>query len=206
MARKLGLIVLVALLSVAWAAPTCEAAKKETSTESAAQQVTQAELAQLLVNVLGLYRFLPASPTPQECFAVLLDNNISPEKGWKAEDVVTRADLARVIVQALQRTDEIENPDDPKEWIDLLKEMGVPIDSVGQAVDNVGPLAEPVALNVFEVTTDPLKTDQRRGEPDETESGADAEFVVIITTIGEIQKIVDFVQPPPPVHVTPNAP
>lgn len=140
--------------------------------------VTQAELAQMLVNVLGLARFLPPSPSGIECIQVLMDNNISPWDGWKPEELVRLNDLARVIVQAMKRQSEVENPDDPQSYIDFLNSIGVSIGTVGEAVDTLEPLAEPVAPHVIQLaaTTDPLKKG-KTGEPDETEYGTDMEFV-----------------------------
>ena len=142
-------------------------------------QVNQAELARMLVNVTGMARFLPAPSTYQENFAALLANGISPVDGWVADKVVTKADLARVTVQALGREDEVENPDDPNSWVKFLKENGIPIDTVGQAVDNVDPIVEPVAGYVFAagLTTDPLKKIQVFGEPDEKQFGADVQGI-----------------------------
>jgi hypothetical protein len=151
------------------------AAKADTEKKAASQvkQVTQAELAQLLVNVLGLSRFLPATPSATEQFSVLMANNIVPADGWVAEKVVTKADLARVIVQAMKKQSEVKNPNDPKSWIDYLKTIGVPIDTIGEAVDNVDPLAEPVAPNVVTSSSDPMAKRHKFNTVDETQFGVD---------------------------------
>jgi hypothetical protein len=101
--------------------------------------VTQGELAQLMVNVLGLSRFLPPTPTDAECVAILMVNGISPFEGWQNSEVVTRADLAKVVVEAMGRSSEVENPEDPASWIGFLESIDVPIMTVGQAADTVGP-------------------------------------------------------------------
>ncbi len=155
-----------------------KADKKEEA--SAIKQVTQGELAQVLVNVLGLSRFLPASPSPDQCFAILAANMVVPAEGWSAPKVVTKADLARVIVQAMKKQSEVNNPDDPKSWIDYLKSIGVPIDTVGEAVDNVGPVSDPVAPNVVTSSSDPLSKRHKFNPLDETQYGTDMAGLVRI--------------------------
>lgn len=142
-----------------------------------AQQVTQAELAQQIVNVTGLARFLSSPATEQELFAVLLANGISPLNGWNTADPVTRQTLARVTVQAMGLADEVANPDDPEAWLAYLREIGVPIDTVGQALDNIGPITDPIAGYVFAagLTTDPLRKLHVFGEPDEPQFGVDVQ-------------------------------
>jgi hypothetical protein len=75
---------------------------------------------------------------------------------------------------------EIANPDDPNAWVQFLKENGVPIDTIGQAVDNLEVLAEPVADYVFasSVSTDPIAREQVFGLPDERQFGADVAMPV----------------------------
>jgi hypothetical protein len=155
------------------------AATVQAQAPAEAQMVTQAELAQQLVNVTGLGRFLPAGATDQELFAVLLANGISPVDGWNPSAPVERATLARVTVQAMGLADEIANPDDPNAWVAYLREIGIPIDTVGQAVDSVGPITDPVVGYVFAagLTTDPLRKIHIFGEPDETQFGADVQSV-----------------------------
>lgn len=179
-------VVLLCTLSLAmavlpaWAAPKAKkgAAKAQPVEEPAVAQVTHEELAQLLVRILGLARFLPAAPTDLQCFAILMDNGIAPFGGWQVGKVVTKADLARVIVQALKKQGDIENPDDPKAWIDYVKSLGIPLESVGEAVAYLDPLVEPVAANVVSATRDPLVRRQRFNPLDETQYGVDMEYVV----------------------------
>lgn len=189
--KRLGFFLLTAVLMIALAVPGQAAEKKKGSrskkaaekpaaekAEKPAAQVTHCELAQLVVQVLGLSRFLPAAPTCQQCFAILLDNAVSPFEGWIAEKVVTKADLARVIVQSLKKQADIQNPDDPKEWIDYLKSLGVPIDSVGEAVSYLEPLPEPIATHIVSARVDPLIKRHRFNPTDETQYGVDMEYVV----------------------------
>ncbi|MFH0878944.1 MAG: hypothetical protein V2A34_04455 [Lentisphaerota bacterium] len=148
-------------------------AKKEMAAKPVGKTVTQAELGQLLVRVLGIARFLPANPTDQQCFALLMANGIQPVTGWNSTAEVKKADLARVIVQAMKKQGEVKNPDDPASWVDYLKSIGIPIDTVGEAVDYVDPLGEPVARNVVAGTSDPLVKRQQYNPIDETQYGTD---------------------------------
>ncbi len=184
--KKLLSVMLVASLCIAFSVPAVVAAEKDTKSApkkpeikkpAEAGQVTQGELAQLLVNVLGLARFLPAAPSPQQCFAILLDNSISPSGGWVADKVVTKADLARILVQAMKKQGDIKNPDDPKAWIDYLKGIGVPLDAVGESASYVDPLVEPVAPNVVSARVDPLVKRHKLNPLDETQYGVDMEQI-----------------------------
>ncbi|MDD3604382.1 MAG: hypothetical protein PHD86_04240 [Kiritimatiellae bacterium] len=190
-------IAMIVLLCVAFTAPGVWAAP-------AKEQVTQGELAAILVNVLGLARFLPAAPTPYECAEVLALNGIQPKDGWNVDKVVTKADLARVIVLAMKRGDEVKNPDSDKSWVDFLASLGVNIDSIGQAADSLRPLAEPVVANVFKggSQTDPLKDSQEFGEPDSPEFGTDANVALTYVALQQILQEVEF----PPVVVRPMTP
>lgn len=183
--KKIGFTVSLAVLVLALVIPVGQAAEKgknksrqKTPGPEAVAQVTHGELAQLLVKVLGLSRFLPVNPSDQQCFALLLDNNISPFGGWTVGKVVTKADLARVIVQALKKQAAIDNPEDPKEWIDYVKSLGIPMDSVGEAVSYLEPLPEPVAPFIVSARVDPLIRRQRQNPVDETQYGVDMEFIV----------------------------
>ena len=178
--------------------------------EPETDEVTQGELARLLVNVLGLYRFLPAAPTDQEAIAVLIANQIAPADGWDPSRAVVLSDLAQIIVKALDAAHEVADPDDPQSWIDYLAELGVPIDTVGLALTNVEPLAEPIGGNVFAsaVTSDPLRKRAIFGQPDEVESGADVAIMVTQQPV-TLPEIIDVIVvlpdiPPPPPFVTPD--
>lgn len=205
MYKKLGVVVLTALFCVASLAPVAHA--QESADD--ANKVRQGELAVLLVNVLGLYRFLPAAPSEQEAIAVLLANQVAPEGGWDPAKEVTRADLARIIVQAIDRANEVEEQENPQSWIDFLVSVGVPIDTVGLALTNVEPLPEPIGGNVFAavVTTDPLKKQAVFGLPDEAETGTDVSFLVSQplrpADVIEIITVVPAIPPRPP-RVTPD--
>ena len=105
----------------------------------------------------------------------MMVNGVSPADGWSEDAVVNTADLARVIVQAMGMGSEIENPDDPQAWVDYLAENGIPIGSIGEAVENVQPRAQPVADYVLAagLTSDPLQKQTLFGQPDEQQFGTD---------------------------------
>ncbi len=195
MKKVLSLMLVVALV-IAFSAPAVLAAEKKTGKseknsggkEQKSAQVTQSELAQLLIRVLGLARFLPAAPTDLQCYAILLANSISPKEGWDATKVVTKQDLARVIVQAMKKQSEIKDPDNPQEWMDYLKSIGVPLEAVGETVSYVDPLAEPVAPRVVAARVDPLAKVHKFNPIDETQYGVDMEFVTRVLSQLEFQQ------------------
>jgi len=189
--KRLASLILIMVLIVAVAVPGAMAAEKKAPAKKApaaekkadpakGKQVTQCELAQLLVQVLGLSRFLPPSPSCQQCFAVLLDNAISPADGWNPDKTVVMGDLARVIVQAMKLQTEIKNPDNPQEWVDYLKGLGVPLEAVGETVSYLEPLPEPIAPNVTAARVDPLVKRHRFDPTDETQYGVDMEAITRI--------------------------
>jgi len=198
--KKMWSVLLIAVLCLTFAVPVvaaekqAEPAKRKEAAPKAAE-VTQAELAQLLVQVLGLSRFLPASPSDQQCFAMLLNNGISPADGWNPDKPVIKADLARVIVQAMKKQGDIKHPDDPKEWIDYLKEQGVPLDAVGETASYVDPLAEPVAVHVASPQVDPLVKRHKFNPIDETQYGVDMAYVVRV--LSQFEFIADEFRPRP---------
>ena len=178
MIRRLVLIAAVSCVFVAGSLPSVLAAEKTSKRASKSDQVTQGEFASMLVNVLGLSRFLGANPSVHESFAALLENGISPVTGWQADKVVTRGDLARVIVQALGEEEEIKNPKDPKSWIMHLEKKGISIDTVGSSLTGLKPLPEPIAHNVASVSTDPLDKRHKFNPTDESEYGVDMAAIV----------------------------
>jgi hypothetical protein len=164
-----GLLILALCAGVVVPPAVAEEKKKE---------VTQAELAHLLVQVLGLSRFLPASPSDQQCFRMLMNNDISPAGGWNADKPVVRADLARVITCMMKKQGEIKNQDDPKEWVNYLKAMGIPLDAVGETASYGQPLSQPVAPHVVSAEVDPLAKRHKFNPVDETQYGVDMAYVV----------------------------
>lgn len=127
------------------------------------QVLTYSQLANLLVKALGLVEYLPAGATVQQQFDILMQNGISPAEGWTMDEdaAVTKGDLARVLVQSLQREDEVENPADPQSWVDALAAMGISLSAASEALGSVDVLPEVFADAYGSTTTDPLHTDIR---------------------------------------------
>lgn len=127
------------------------------------QVLTYSQLANLLVKALGLVEYLPAGATVQQQFDILMQNGISPAEGWTMDEdaAVTKGDLARVLVQSLQREDEVENPADPQSWVDALAAMGISLSAASEALGSVDVLPEVFADVYGATTTDPLHTDIR---------------------------------------------
>ena len=129
------------------------------------------ELAELLVRKLGLFRLMPANATPLDAMMILSQQGIFPSPslkpteqnqtpGWKldAKSEVSLADLAVVIVRALGLEGKVQgDKNDPQNWLDVLKEIQVPVDSIGAAVGTTQPLGRLlVNLPIFAVTEDPI--------------------------------------------------
>lgn len=154
--KKILVFLLIGLMMASTGALAQGKEKAETAKSQASQPVTHPQLAEILVKALGLVTFLPTAPTAQQMFDVLMQNGISPEAGWLLDAVVTKADLSRVIVQAMRKEDQVENPNDPQSWINVLKEMGVSLDRLGETMQSVETLPEGMGQDVTLQSTDPL--------------------------------------------------
>jgi hypothetical protein len=168
------------------AAPTAPAAPA-----AKAQLATEGQYGMWLVQVLGLSRFVSAAPTPQECFAVLLQNQIAPKAGWNATSVVSRATLARTVVQALGQQSQIKDPNNDGEWIDYLKKIGFEFATLGEALKQLDPLDAALGNVAVAVSTDPLGKIHRIRPTDDQQMGAD---------LSTIRRVLTFIeeQPTPP--------
>lgn len=178
---------------VAGAAPSTNQPPNQ-SDQSEVVQVSQLELAKLVVDLAGLRRFLPANPSPADYFALLMANGIAPAGGWVADQPVTRYDLARVVVLTLKQGAKVQNPDDPQSWIDYLVGTGVRVDTIGLATKPLEPLALPLGATAFGV--------QQPGQrlPRLVTSG-DVQLGAVMQPIREL-----FIVGPQPKPVTPTAP
>lgn len=154
--KRILVFLLVGLMLAATGAMAQNKENSEPQKAQASQPVTHPQLADLLVKALGLMRFLPNAPSAQQEFDVLMQNGICPEKGWLLDAVVTKADLSRVIVQALHKEDQVENPNDPQSWIDTLKGLGITLDRLGETIQSVETLPEGMGQDVALQSTDPL--------------------------------------------------
>ena len=155
-------LMLAAAVATAAPAPKEKAAKAAPAKEKAVAKaqpsgpVTHVQLAELLIKALGLVRYLPVAPSAQQTFDLLMQNGISPQGGWLLDAVVTKADLARVLVQALNMQDQVENPNDPQSWIDALKAAGISLDRLSEAIRSVEALPDGMGQDVRLQSTDPL--------------------------------------------------
>ncbi len=202
MKRMLPGMIAAVVLAIGLNVSTVSAAEKQEA-KASTQLVTEGEFSKWLVQVLGLARVVSVAPSEQECFAVLLQNGVSPKDGWNATNVVTRATLARVVVQALGWQGEVKDPGNDASWINFLKEKNLDISTIGAAVENLGPISEPLANQAVVVSTDPLgKVHEIRPE-DEQQLGAD------LSTIRRLLLVIEEhgpgpTPPPPKPHKPPH--
>ena len=175
------------------AKPKTEAKKDTKKSDSGKPQlVTEGEFARWLVQVLGLARFLPASPSEQECFAILLQNGVRPANGWNSTNVVTRGTLARTTVQAMDEVSLVKDPTKDESYIEYLRSKGIEIGTIGEAVEHLEALPDPLASEAVIVKTDPLAKVLKVRPVDEQQLGTD------MVTITRVFSSVDLPEPPPP--------
>jgi len=167
-----NIVLFIMLLAVVFAA-TAFAAPQEEGGKGGT--MTQGELAQKLVKMLGLQRFLPPAPTVMECFDILMKNGVSPKDVWESDKPVTREDLAMIVIKAMGQEDSVENPDDPASWVEALQAMGVPIDE--DALKNMPPAKNPHSGKFGPSPSDPIIQQHILGQPDENELQSDMNYV-----------------------------
>ncbi|HOE01232.1 MAG TPA: hypothetical protein PLT37_09730 [Kiritimatiellia bacterium] len=154
--KKILLYVMIGLMMTATVGMAQGRGKGKAEQDQASGPVTHPQLAELLVRTLGLLRFLPAAPTSQQLFDILMQNGIVPEKGWELSAVVSKGDLARVLVQAMKAHDMVENPNDPQAWIDALKSLGISLDRLSETIQSVETLPNPMGQDITVQSADPL--------------------------------------------------
>lgn len=174
-----------------------EAAKPQ---DAKSKLVTEGEFAKWLVNVLGLAHALPVAPSDKECFAILLQNSISPKAGWNSTNLVTMGTLARVVVQSMHKQSEVKNPADDNSWIQYLKSIGVEFGTVGQAMAQLNPLDPAYTGEAAVTSTDPLRKQARTRPVDDQQYGADLQPVRLF----QIEQAFVPPTPKPPKAVTPS--
>jgi hypothetical protein len=154
---KRVLVFLLVGLMLAGSAAVAQTTENEAPNKAQpSQPVTHPQLADLLVKALGLLRFLPNAPSTQQKFDILMQNGISPAGGWLLDAVVTKADLARVLVLALRKEDTVENPNDPQAWVDALKALGIPLERLSQTIEAAEVLPDAMGQDMTLQSTDPL--------------------------------------------------
>ncbi len=180
--KRILVFLLVGLMMTSTVALAQGKSKGEDSKSQASQPVTHPQLAAILVKALGLVRFLPTAPSSQQMFDVLMQNGISPEKGWMLDAVVTKADLSRVLIQAMKKEDAVENPNDPQAWINVLKEMGITLDRLSETIQSVETLPEGMGQDVTMQSTDPLVYAVNLGPGDSVQYTVDLNLVTRVFT------------------------
>lgn len=179
-----GMVLLVAaLMGVSTAAMAADGGAAAPAGDQKPNLMTQGELAQLLVKKLGLYRFLSANPSDLECIMLLSQNGIfpspnlvpteqNPTPGWNLDPSkeVSLADLAVILVRALRLEDRVQGDvADPQNWLNVLKDVQVPTDTVGAGVASLMPLADAlIGLPFQQMTQDPIN---KQYVPESTGSG-----------------------------------
>ena len=206
MRKSIVLVSLVLAMGIVAGVFAQEGETAKPAAEEASKLVTQGDLAQMLVKVLGLYRYLPANPTDIECFAVLMVNEVMPAEGWNPSKVVNREDLARVVVLAMGEADGVENPDDPASWVAYLQSLGVPIEAVGETISELEPLPDFKSAEFGTLSTDSLTRHTKISEPDDKQLQTDLGLVGRPITHGEMLLVLKGVDPndQKPTPVTPN--
>lgn len=192
-----GMVILTASTKT-WAEEGEAKESKGSAGSASTQLVSEGEFAKWLVQVLGISRFLPPNPSELECFNVLLQNEIAPRDGWNSTNVVTRATLARVIIQSLSRQDEVKDPDSDASWIEYLKEVGIDISTIGAAVENLDILDSTLANEAVVISSDPLNKIHKIRVTDDQQLGADLSGITRIFVQAE--------ETPPPPTPRPPAP
>ncbi|HMO05462.1 MAG TPA: hypothetical protein PKC67_13280 [Kiritimatiellia bacterium] len=205
-------LVLFALVFSPLAARMQPAAMAQEEASADQDLMTEAELASMLVNVLGMATMVPPNAQPADVYAILLQNGISPKDGWNPTNLVTIGNLARIMVQCLGDTDKIENPESDKSWVDYLKSIGVEFGTIEDAIAQIDTKDDVVALKAVEVSTDPLRKAALIRPVDEQQLGADLQFFNRTLSREDVLKLfpqpepVPPPAPPKPRPVTPNAP
>ncbi len=156
------------------------------------REVKQWELARLMVELLGLTRFLPPNPSNADYFQILMQNNVMPADGWQADKSISRYDLARVVVLGMRQNNNIQQPENPQSWIDYLVGVGCRIDTIGAATQPLAPLVIPVGRSSYSNQT--FSGDK---EPTPPPSVGELQLGAIMVPIREYVK---------PLPATPTAP
>ena len=99
---------------------------------------------------------------------------VSITKSWVVdtlEETLTVGDFAKVLVEAMGRQDEIadENKNKPEAYVELLKGMGINVESGNDGLDGVAALVEVfnAAVDGASLNTDPLRSRTIYGQQDE---------------------------------------
>lgn len=146
---------------------------------TAPQTITQAEAIKELVNLLGLYAFLPPNPSLTQCHAALTAQGVAPIGGWLAENMnkeLTTGDFAVVLAKALGLKVAADQMDNQQAYVDALAEQGIAVETYAAGKEEVKTLQELVAAGIAGSSSDSDPVSQRDivGQPDEETLGGDA--------------------------------
>lgn len=154
-----------------------ETAPEASSDESAG--ITQGEAALLLARKLGFFVGSTRPMDVQNAIKVLLENKISPFNGWRSSDPLTAGDLARLLVQSLNRADEIPEADrdnpETTAYRDLLeREYGMDLNKIIASLRRVPGSKDPKGTGPLDdsASSDPLEGRSGDGDVDELGGGS----------------------------------
>lgn len=208
--RSLWIVLIMFLVSLSPLATTFVGSAYAADEEAASGEselMTEGELADLLVDVMGLAALLPPNPQQVDVFAILLQNEVVPKDGWNPTNYVTMGNLARIVVQSMGQQDQVENPDDDASWVEYLNSIGVEFGTVNEGIDQVPTMTDPVAVVAVDPSTDPLRKIPSIRPSDEQQLGADLQPFGSQLTTEEILRIILETEAPvveEPPKTTPN--
>lgn len=179
MNHKWGLILVSSMLSLVLLGTAVDAEAQNNN------QVTQGELALMLINMMALHDEMDVPESEVEAVRVLLLYGISPAAGWDLDRPVVLADLAVVLVKALGAQGEVDDANDPAQCIAYLEGLGVPMDTVSGAVLVVPPRGDSAVGGTS------LRVTREDGMPD-------TDGLNTALSIAEIRQIIIIIPDPPP--------
>ena len=147
--------------------------------ETVKSSVSQGEFARVAADYFGLAKTLSANYDATEAINALHANGITPFGGkWKANEPLKMGDFAKALVTALNLTSQIpeERRAVPRAYVDLLKDRGIELNSVAEALAQAGKvIAAPTHAAHQRIinSTDPLYNRNFFGPVDVIGSGVD---------------------------------
>jgi len=153
--------------------------ESEPTEETESQSITQGEAALILARRLGFFVGTTRPMDQQNAVKVLMENNIRPFDGWKVNDPLTVGDLARLLVQSMNRENEIPEEDqsnpDTTAYRDLLeREYGLNLEKIVASLRRTGSSKDPKGTGPLDDTasSDPLEGRSGEGDVDELGGGS----------------------------------
>lgn len=134
--KSITLFCLIATAVSAGSAPENEAGIKPSRDENGVFQfrvpAMQEELAFAFTEIVFPEKW-DVVETPEDAYALLTSEGFVPNTPWRTGQVVTRADLAMLSARLLDAPEEVDR-DNPIQCLTYLKEQGVRLRSVGEAL------------------------------------------------------------------------